>query len=121
MKNILVVDDDATFAEMMRSSVDTDKYAVEAALDGVEGLEKMKKFMPDIILLDIKMPKMNGFEFLKMVNDTYGQNKIPVIITSNDSTLEKISEGMELGIRGYIVKSNESVQSILTAIDRNLA
>jgi DNA-binding response OmpR family regulator len=120
MKNILIVDDDTTFAEMMRSSIDTDKYAIEAALDGVEGLEKMKRFMPDIILLDVMMPKMNGFEFLKKVNEAYGENKIPIIITSNDSTLEKISEGVTLGIRGYIVKSNESIQSILTAIDRNV-
>ncbi|MEK7500063.1 MAG: response regulator, partial [Patescibacteria group bacterium] len=78
---------------------------------------EVKKSKPDLILLDIKMPKMDGIEFLKEMNEKYGGIEIPVLVTSNNSSLEKISEGMSLGIRGYFVKSNESLQGITEMID----
>ncbi len=118
MKNVLIVDDDKSFIDMMKAFIDPAKYDVAAAYDGVEGLQKMEEKKADIILLDVKMPKMNGIEFLKKVNEKYGEAKTPVIITSNDSSMDQISEGVMLGIRAYIVKSNESLQGIVTAIDR---
>jgi DNA-binding NarL/FixJ family response regulator len=67
------------------------------------------------------MPKMNGIDFLRKVNEIYGQGKTPVIITSNIASLEQISEGVSLGIRGYIVKSNESLHGIVSAVEGILA
>ena len=118
MKNVLIVDDDKSFLEMMKASLDANTYSVSTAENGVEGLEKMVEKKADVILLDVKMPKMNGIEFLKIINEKYGEGKTPVIITSNDSSMEQISEGVMLGIRAYIVKSNESLQGIVTAVDR---
>ena len=63
------------------------------------------------------MPKMNGMEFLKELNAKYGKAKIPVLITSNLGTMKKISEGIELGVLGYIVKSDESLETIREAIE----
>lgn len=117
MKNILVVDDDLTFVAMIRGVLDPVHYTVSSAGNGVDALEEVKKSKPDLILLDIKMPKMDGIEFLKEMNEKYGGIEIPVLVTSNNSSLEKISEGMSLGIRGYFVKSNESLQGITEMID----
>jgi two-component system response regulator VicR len=115
-KKILVIDDDQTFRELISSGVDKDIYQVETAADGVEGLEHLEKAMPDLILLDIMMPRMNGVEFLEKMNEEH--KHIPVIITSNDSSLDTISRGAELGVRGYIVKSNESMKTIMSSIER---
>jgi len=120
MKNILILDDDETFVAMIKAAVDTARYTVVSAGNGEDGLKKIGDFKPDIILLDIMMPKMNGIEFLKKLNETYGEGKTPVLITSNISSLEQISEGVSLGIRGYVVKSNESLQSIINIIDKTL-
>lgn len=118
MKTILILDDDKTFKETMKAAFDPAKFVVVPAGDGVEGLKKLEEVTPDVILLDIMMPNMNGLEFLRKVNEKYGQGKIPVLITSNLSTMENISEGVSLGIRGYIVKSNESLQSIVDTVNK---
>jgi CheY-like chemotaxis protein len=117
MKTILIVDDEAAFAEALTAVMDKEKYEVIAASDGLKGLEAVAKKMPDAILVDIKMPNMNGIEFLEKLAQLRGNAQIPVIITSNDSSLETISRGAEFGIRGYIIKSNESLKTIVTMID----
>jgi CheY-like chemotaxis protein len=118
MRKILVIDDDQTFRELITSGVDKDQYEVTTAGDGVQGLEQLDKSKPDLILLDIMMPRMNGVEFLEKMKETHGDKQVPVIITSNDSSLDTISRGAELGVRGYIVKSNESMKTITASIER---
>src|SRR3989344_6626089 len=112
MKKILVIDDDMTFVAMIKATLDPTKYSVTNAANGVEGLKRMEESKPDLILLDILMPKMDGMEFLKEMNKTYGEGKTLVLITSNVSTLDKISEGVAIGVRGYFIKSNESLNGI---------
>ncbi|MDO8481701.1 MAG: response regulator [bacterium] len=118
MKKILVIDDDVAFVGSMKASLDKARYTVASAKDGVEGLKQMEEFRPDLILLDIAMPAMDGIEFLKQVNKKYGEGKTPVLVTSNVSSLEKISEGVSLGIRAYFMKSNESLKGISGIIDK---
>lgn len=120
MKNVLVIDDDMTFVAMIKAALDPKRYAVTSAANGEEGLREVKSSRPDLILLDIMMPKMDGIEFLKQLNTTYGKGNIPILVTSNLSSMEKISEGVELGIKGYFVKSDESMQGIIDMIDRTL-
>lgn len=117
MKKVLVIDDDMTFVTLMKASLDPSKYTVTSAGNGEEGLKQIEESKPDLILLDVMMPKMDGIEFLTQMNEKYGSGSIPVLITSNISSMEKISEGISLGIRGYFVKSNESLQGISEIID----
>jgi adenylate cyclase len=117
MKKILVVDDEPIFPKMIREGLDATKYEVMDAADGEDGLQKVEALKPDLILLDIMMPKLDGMSFLKKLNEVHGKGAIPVVITSNLSTITKISEGLALGVRGYIIKSNESVQTIAHTID----
>jgi CheY-like chemotaxis protein len=117
MKKILLLDDDNIFIANIKALLDPKKYEVVFATNGVDGLKALDTFTPDAILLDINMPMMNGFEFLKQANEKYGRGKIPVLITSNLEGMDKISEGVELGIRGYVVKSGESLESLELSIE----
>ena len=116
-KNILVIDDDKNFVAIVRESLDPALYNVQAAGDGETGLELMKTFVPNLILLDIQMPRMGGIEFLTQLKKTYGDKAVPVIITTNDSSLETISESVQLGVRSYIVESNETLEGIKKAVE----
>lgn len=113
MKKILVIDDEDYFAKSVKATLDSKEYEVLAAIDGEEGLKMIETESPDAVLLDINMPKMNGMDVLKKL-DT---KKVPVIITSNLSSRQTISEGVSLGVRGYIVKSNESLSAIASTIE----
>ncbi len=117
VKNILVIDDDKDFAKIVREALDPAVYDVQSAGDGEEGLSLIKKSSPDVILLDIMMPRMGGIEFLRQLKGVHGGETIPVIVTSNDSSIERISESVELGVRSYIIKSNESLESIKKSIE----
>ncbi|KKT12928.1 MAG: Adenylate/guanylate cyclase [Parcubacteria group bacterium GW2011_GWC1_43_30] len=112
MKKILIIDDDITFLKALSAKLELLTYQVITALDGEEGLIKTISEKPDLILLDIKMPKLDGISFLKKLRMNENIPKIPVIITSNLSTIDKISEGVSLGIKGYILKSNETLDTI---------
>ena len=112
-KKILVIDDDTDLREALQTSMQSAGYDVLTAADGEGGLLSAFANKPDLILLDISMPKMNGLDFLRALKN----NKIPIIITSNLSSMDTISEGVELGVRGYIVKSNESTEAIAEAIE----
>lgn len=118
MKKILVIDDDDTFCEVIRAGADKDKYDISTASDGVAGLAAVEKSTPDLILLDVKMPRMNGIEFLEKMRGSEKNKNIPVVITSNDTSMETITQGTELNVRGYFVKSNESMKSIFEIIAR---
>ncbi|MEK7602417.1 MAG: response regulator [Patescibacteria group bacterium] len=121
MKKVLIIDDDVTFQLTMANKLKEGGYATVAALDGEAGLEQVKAEKPDLILLDVNMPKLDGIGFLKKLQEAYaGEKQIPVYITSNLSAIDKISEGVSLGIKGYILKSDESLDTILSGVDSTL-
>ncbi len=119
-KKILIIDDDRIFSKILRDwllSGGQGKYDVAAVFDGSEGLEAVLREKPDLIMLDLVMPKMGGIEFLKKLRaETWGKD-VPVIIETQLSDLGKMSEGAELGVRGYIVKSDYSMDDILKQIE----
>ncbi|MDB5194863.1 MAG: Alkaline phosphatase synthesis transcriptional regulatory protein PhoP, two-component system, OmpR [Parcubacteria group bacterium] len=118
MPKVLIIDDDMTFQTVMSAKLKEKGYETDLALNGAAGLLKMAESRPDVILLDIMMPKLDGIGFLKQLQaDRPSDTKIPVFITSNLNDLDKVSEGAELGVRGYIVKSDESLDTIVSAID----
>ena len=119
MKKILIIDDDKIFLKIFRDVINksyADKYEIVSAEDGEEGLLKVAEEQPDLIVLDIKMPKMNGIEFLRVLKEK-NEPPIPVLISSNFSDNEKISEGLALGVKGYVVKSDYSLDGIISRIE----
>ncbi len=113
---ILMADDETEVLEIMSKKITQEGYDVILALDGQEAWEKIQSESPDVVLLDLNMPKMNGFEVLKALRDHPSSEKWqPVIIISTRGELEDIQKGLSLEAEHYLVKPC-SVDSILKAI-----
>ncbi len=120
LKKILIIDDDKIFSKVLKdafTSIADNDYIVVIAHDGEEGFEKAKEEKPDLIILDLMMPKVGGIDFLKKMKEHDGAISIPILISSQISDIEKISEGIELGIKGYIVKADYSLESIIKQVE----
>ena len=117
MKKILIIDDDIVFQKTMIAKLVPLGYEIVTASDGEEGLNKAGLEKPNIILLDIRMPKLDGISFLKKMRANKDVPQIPVIITSNLTTMDNIGEGVALGVKGYIIKSNETLDTIIKEIE----
>lgn len=120
MKKILVIDDDQFFSKTLEAALPAGKYTLISAEDGEMGLEKLKTEKPDLIILDLMMPKLDGTAFLKKLQDSTDLPKVPVLVSSNLSSVKKISDVMSMGAVGYVIKSDESLQSIVQDIERVL-
>lgn len=117
---ILIIEDDRYISKMYQLKLSLEDYEVLVAEDGRQGVEKIKEFMPDIVLLDILMPELDGFEVLKIVKADPATKEIPVLIMSNLGQEDHIEKGVGLGALDYIVKSQytpsrvvEKVKSVL--------
>lgn len=123
MKKILIIDDNEIFAKTLKDTLSKEKYEVTHVLNGEEGLNEMAKNIPDIIILDLLMPKMGGVEFLDALKNI-GGNKVPILISSQLSKMEDISNaivtGMDVGVKGYIIKSDENLDKIIEEIENVL-
>ena len=117
MKKVLIIDDDEVFLKTVKNSLGTKNYKVIVTKDGKEGLQITKKEKPDLILLDILMPNIGGMDFLKLIKEDKTLFPIPVLIISNFSSMNYIDEGIKLGARGYIIKSDESLKTIMDTIE----
>lgn len=119
-KCILVVEDEITLQEVYRIVLTAGGYHVVTAGNGIEGLAKLKSVRPDLILLDIFMPKMDGKEFLRNVDLTEYPDTT-VIVYSNLSDKQTQHEMRELGADDYIVKSSMTPSDLLSVVGRYLA
>lgn len=114
-KKVLIIDDDKIFCKIFKDTLHRDypqKYEITTCSDSEEGLKLAEDLRPDLIVLDLKMPKMDGMEVLKVLKEKGIVPGTPVLISTNFSDMEKMSEGFELGIKGYVVKSDYSLEGI---------
>jgi CheY-like chemotaxis protein len=93
---------------------------VTTAADGEEGLRLARSELPDLILLDMLMPKLSGLEVLRALRGDEATRRVPVLILSNSSREQDIAEVNSLGVSGYFVKSNLSLQELGELVDRML-
>lgn len=101
-KKILLIDDDPVSVKMIRFGLVERGYDVFCAADGEEGMSKVRKEEPDLIVLDVHMPNMNGYEFLTELKRVQGVNMTPIITLTANETLEDVFK-LE-GVKAYIVK-----------------
>ena len=116
-KKILIVEDDGFIREIYATKFLREGFLVMSAENGVEALEKITAELPDLILLDIVMPCMDGMETLRRIRQAEGLENIPVIMLTNISERGKVDESMKLGISGYLVKSNFLPQEIINKVN----
>jgi DNA-binding response OmpR family regulator len=103
-KKVLVVDDESAVREIYKKEFTTNKFTVVVAADGEEGLLKAAEEIPDLILLDIMLPKMSGIDVLKALKQNPLTRNIPVLLLSNLGEETIIKEGFDLGADGYLLK-----------------
>ncbi|OGY93541.1 MAG: hypothetical protein A2406_02825 [Candidatus Komeilibacteria bacterium RIFOXYC1_FULL_37_11] len=113
---ILFVDDDNFLRKVYKAELSEQGYDVILAADGEEGLEKAKIADPDLIILDMIMPKKNGFEVLTELQNDHNTQNIPVIILSNLGQEDDIKKGLDLGAVDYLVKDNITLTTIVEKV-----
>lgn len=120
MKKILIVDDDATSQQALTDKLTKSQFEVLAAVNGKDGLKMALKEKPDLILLDLVMPVMDGMTMLsKLREDKWGKTA-KVIILSNLSDAEKVSAAVQKGTYDYLVKVDWKLEDIINKIKRQL-
>ena len=109
---VLLIEDEKEVAELYRLKLSLDGYTVITAENGEEGLEKAFSEKPELIFLDIKMPKMDGFEALKKLRSSEKTKNVPILILSNFDEQDLIEKGMTLGANEYLIKSQFTPEGI---------
>ena len=118
---ILIVEDDTFLAGMYVTKLGLEHFKTELAVDGKSALEKAKKFMPDLILLDVLLPKMNGFEVLKELKQAPETKLIPVILLTNLGQKSDVLKGLEAGAADYLIKAHFMPSEVVEKIKHILA
>lgn len=103
VKKILVVDDEATICDLVRIRLEKNGYQVITAFSGKEALEIVSKESPDLVVLDIMMPEMDGYEVMKRMRENLHSN-IPVMLLTAKSTDNDVWEGWQSGVDYYVTK-----------------
>ncbi len=121
MKKILFIEDEPTLQKAIGRYLEQEGYEIENALDGELGIEMAKKDKPDLILLDIILPKKDGFEVLKELKEDEGTKNIPVIILTNLESDSNVEKALSLGATTYLVKANYNLEEISKKIKETLS
>lgn len=119
---VLIIEDDKFLSELISTKLDKEGFDIALAGDGEAGYKKVEQFKPDIILLDIMLPGMDGFEVLEKLKKHTDENlkATPVIILSNFGQESKIERGLKLGAVDYLVKANFTTGEIVDKIKKVL-
>uniref|UniRef100_A0A7V3JAD6 Response regulator n=1 Tax=candidate division CPR3 bacterium TaxID=2268181 RepID=A0A7V3JAD6_UNCC3 len=103
---VLIIDDEEAVCNMYKIKLEMEGLQVFTALDGESGIEIIKKEKPDVVLLDIIMPRLNGFDVLKLLKEDKETKDIPVFLLTNLPQESGGEKGTELGAAGYLVKAD---------------
>jgi len=120
MKKILFVEDEISLQKAIRELLTQEGYEVLTASDGDEGLIKAERENPDLILLDLILPKKDGFEVLKELKADEKMKDIPVIVLTNLEGVGDVEKALTLGAKTYLVKANYELDDVLKMVRDNL-
>ncbi len=116
MKKILIIEDDSFLSEMYSTKLIQEGFETEIAINGKQGMDKIKNIKPDLILLDIVLPKMDGFEILESVKKDSKLKNIPIVLLTNLGQKNEIEKGLLLGADEYIIKAHFTPTAVVTKI-----
>ena len=120
MKTILFIEDESALQKTFEEILRQEGYEMISALDGEIGLKLAKMKKPDLILLDLILPKIHGFEVLKELKEDEKTKEIPIIVLTNLEGLKDVDKALELGAKTYLVKANYSLEEVITKIKKAL-
>ncbi len=116
MKKVLFIEDEATLQKTLTAILEGGGFSVQNAYDGEAGLALAKKELPDIILLDLILPKMDGFAVLAEIKKDASLKGVPVIVLTNLEAVEDVEKVIALGATTYLVKANYDLPEIVAKI-----
>ncbi len=119
-KKILMIEDEKIIVDLLKSKLEREGYHVIVGRDGVEGIEKMKQEKPDLILLDIVMPRKGGFEVIEERNKDEELKKIPVIVISNSGQPVELDRAKDLGAVDWLVKTEFDPKEVITKVKKQI-
>jgi DNA-binding response OmpR family regulator len=120
MKKILFIEDEAALQKTFRDILEKEGYQMISALDGELGLRLAKSQKPDLILLDLILPRKDGFEVLKELKEDETTKGIPVIVLTNLEDIESVEKAIELGATTYLVKAQYTLEEVIQKVKKAL-
>lgn len=119
-KKILFVEDEPTLQKAISEVLTQEGFQVFSALDGEKGIEMIKTEKPDLVLLDLILPKKDGFEVLKEMKEAEELKDIPVIVLTNLEGIGDVEKALSLGATTYLVKANYELDDVVEKIKQNI-
>jgi DNA-binding response OmpR family regulator len=117
MKKILIIEDDKFLRELISQKLLKEGHVVNEAIDGEDGIKKTREDKPDLILLDLILPGIDGFEVLSQIKTDPNLAPIPVIILSNLGQREDVEKGLKLGAVDYLIKAHFTPGEIIEKVN----
>lgn len=119
-KKILLVEDEEIIIDLLQRKLTQEGYEVFLAKDGEEGLKKMKETKPNLVLLDIIMPKMGGFEVMEEMQKDKELKKIPIVVISNSGQPVELDRAQKLGAKDWLIKTEFDPKEVIEKVKRQL-
>lgn len=120
MKKILLIEDDPFLIDIYRNKLEESGYEVEAVADGSEALSKIQEVQPDLVLLDIVLPGVDGWEILRAIRNNPVTKNLRVIMLSNLGQKEEVEKGVDLGATKYLIKAHFTPSEVAKEIEELL-
>ena len=119
-KKILLVEDEEIMIDLLQKKLTKEGYEVSVARDGEAGLKVMKEARPDLVLLDIIMPKMGGFEVMEEMGKDKELKEIPVIVISNSGQPVELDRAQRLGAKDWLIKTEFDPQEVVDKVKKQI-
>lgn len=116
-KSIIIVEDDKFLRELIAQKLAKEGYEILTAIDGEEGITQIREKKPDLVLLDLILPGIDGFEVLSRMKADPNLSKIPVVILSNLGQREEVERGIKLGAIDYMIKAHFTPREIIDKVN----
>jgi CheY-like chemotaxis protein len=115
-KSILLVEDDRFLRKAAEATLRRHGFIVRTAADGEEALQRVRDEVPDLVLLDLIMPKLQGFEVLRILKQDPTTKQIPIVVLSNLGQESDVQQALQGGAVAYFIKANLSLQELVTKV-----
>lgn len=119
-KKILLIEDEQLMISLLEKKLTQEGYDISVAKDGIEGLEKMRAEKQDLILLDIVMPRMGGFEVMEEMSKDDDLKKIPIIVISNSGQPVELDRAKRLGAKDWLIKTEFDPQEVVDKVVKQI-
>ena len=119
-KKILIIEDEKVLANLLQKRLISEGYSVAVSYDGKDGLKKLKELSPDLLLLDILLPRLDGFGIMKEMKKDKDLKKIPIVIVSNSGQPVEIDKAKKLGAKDWLIKAEFDPQEVIDKVIRQI-